>query len=90
MTILSFNYLKKGATVPEYKVVFSLVTPSDKYFGIDITELDPEDQGLISTKLADAKAKYQEEIEKIMLEYDIKHNFRYYFAHKMSDLEIDN
>lgn len=90
MTILSFDYLKKDATVAEPKVIVPLVNPSDKYFGVDITELDPEDQGLISTRLAEAKRKYTEDVENIMTEYDIKHNYRYYFDHKMSNIVVDN
>lgn len=86
MPIISFDYLKKGAEATQPKVMIPITVPSNKYFGIDITELDPEDQGEISAKLESMQAKFKEEVENLMIDYDLKHCYRYFFEEKMSNV----
>lgn len=89
MSIISFNYVKKGADTSQPKVMIPISKPSDKYFGIDITELDPEDQGEISAKLEKLQNTFSTEVENLMIDYDLKHCYRYFFEEKMSDVVIE-
>lgn len=86
MTILSFEYQKKDSETYKEKVFIPIHMPSDKYFGIDITELDFEDQGVISAKLEALQIKYRADIEELMSEYDLKHCYRYFFPEKMRNV----
>lgn len=90
MSVLTFDYTKQGATESKPKVVISLDRPTDKYFGIDITELDLEDQGSITAEVEEEILKHEQRLAEIMLKYDIKHSYRYYFPEKMENLIIED
>jgi len=90
MSVLTFEYTKQGSTESKPKVVIALSNPSDKYFGIDITELDLEEQGSITAEIWDEVLKHKERLAEIMFKYDIKHNYRYYFPEKMENLIIED
>lgn len=63
--------------------------PSNKYFGIDITELSASDAGEIIAELHEAMQYHKAELEHIMEKYDIKCSFRYFFADKMEDINYE-
>lgn len=89
MTVISFEYVKQGATEPKPKLMVPLVQPTNKYFGIDITELDPEAQGTFMDRVDKLIDLHKKNIEELMEEYDIKHNYRYYFPEKMTNVVIE-
>lgn len=89
MPVLEFEYTKQGATEAKHKVVSVLAKPSDKYFGIDISELDFEEQGKIVAEIDREILDHKARIEEIMTKYDVRHNYRYYFPEKMSNLIIE-
>lgn len=63
--------------------------PSEKYFGIDLTELSASDAGAIIAELHEAQQYHKAELEHILEKYDIKGNFRYFFANKMEDVRYE-
>ena len=83
--MMTFDYVKSPTDISS-RVIRVLSYPSDKYFGIDLTELDQEDQGLVAHKLHDAYIKYMQEVKDIMAEADIVNNFRYFLANKTSNV----
>lgn len=83
--MLTFEYTKSPDNISS-RVIKVLTYPSDKYFGVDLTELDQEDQGRVAHKLHDAYTKYMQEVKSIMAEADIVNNFRYFLANKTSNV----
>jgi hypothetical protein len=90
MSAISFEYVKQGATEPKPKLMVPLVQPTNKYFGIDITELDPEDQGTFMAEIDKVLDLYKKNVDDLMEKYDIKHNYRYYFPDKMTNVIIED
>jgi enolase len=85
MTTITFEYTKSD--IDTSKRVFEVLSPaSDKYFGVDITELDQEAQGVVMDKFHSAHIKYMQEVKEIMQGADITNNFRHFFANKMSNI----
>ena len=89
MEVLTFKYEKEPGSISE-RVLAAITQPSDKYFGIDISELDFEDQGLFVNELDDILEEQKEKIDALMVEYDIKHKYRTFLAAKMSEIHQDN
>ncbi len=85
---ISFDYEKESGG-KSYRVVHTLVEPTDKYFAIDLSELDTEDQGMFIAKLEDILDERTQLIEKLMVEFDIKHKYRYFKPERMSNITID-
>jgi len=89
MSIISFDYVKQGATEPKAKLMVPIVKPTNKYFGIDITELDPEDQGTFTASIEKLIDLHKKNVDELMEKYDIKHSYRYYFPDKMTNIIIE-
>ncbi len=89
MKILSFTYTKDNGDVSSRDFI-PLVNPTAKnYFGIDITELDYEDQVFFSKEIQDIEDRKQAEIKAIMEKYDIAHAFRTFSPSKMSEVVME-
>jgi hypothetical protein len=86
MSILSFKYTGAYSTELKPKVCMPVYKPSDKYFCVDITELSPSEQGEIAAEFDALQKKYRADIEELMIKYDIKHAYRYFFESRMTDL----
>jgi len=84
---MTFKYNKDGDITN--RVFFALTSPSDKYFGVDITELDIEDQGSFIVDLEDIVNEQREKISKLMEQYDIKHRYRSFFQKQMTEVIFD-
>lgn len=81
---LSFDYNKDGKETHREYVCLS--EPSDKYFGVDVSELDIEDQAVFYAKLSDMYDKLVEDTNTLMAEYDIKFKYRYFKPEQMSNI----
>jgi hypothetical protein len=90
MYILSFVYTKENGDVSERDFI-PLVTPEAKknYFGIDITELNYEDQVFFRKEIQDIEDRKQEAIKEVMQKYDIGHAFRTFSPEKMSKIVME-
>ena len=88
MKTVTFTYTK-DATHTSDRVLLALAVPTDKYFGIDISELDLDDQGRFACALANLNEAYQADIATLMKEYDIQHNYRSFLPPKMSNIIIE-
>jgi hypothetical protein len=88
MGIMTFKYVKAPDDTSD-RVFVPISHPSEKYFGIDITELDTEDQALFTNALEDIIDEQKESIEQLMTQYDVKHKYRHFFANKMQEVRFD-
>ena len=88
MKTLTFNYTKKDGSTSE-RTLLVLAEPkpaSDKYSGIDITDLDPDMGSEFVTRYESIHEAYLESLKKLQAEFDVKHNFRQFFESGMSDV----
>jgi hypothetical protein len=88
MTILTFKYTKSATDVTN-RVVIPLVQPTDKYFTIDVSDLDIEDQALVDAEVEKAKEDFNMRINYIMTDHDIRTNFRSFLPTKMSEMVVE-
>ena len=71
--ILEFDYVDaKGKH--SHRVIWPIVAPGDKYFGIDLTEFDEPERKFLTTALNDIYTVYLEEIKQLGL----GSNYRYF------------
>jgi hypothetical protein len=89
MSIVSFEYPKKHTGIYQPRVLAVISMPSDSYFGVDIGELDPENQGLFTAKLHSIQESKSKEIEELMLEFDLKHSYRNFLEANMRNISIE-
>lgn len=80
--MLSFQYTKDDGKVSD-RVFIPLESPTNKYFGIDISELSVEDQGIFAAKMQKIQEDKEEAVHGLMQEFDIKFKFRYFVPEKM-------
>lgn len=85
MQIMEFTYTKSPTDVSS-RVFIPLVKPTDKYFGIDVSDLDVEDQVGIEDEINEINEGRDQKINEIMARYDIRHNFRSFIPSKMTDI----
>lgn len=86
MTIISFEYPKKHTGIYQPRVLAVITRPSDSYFGIDIGELDTENQAVFSARLQNILEDKSEEIEKLMAEFDLKYCYRNFLKDTMRNI----
>lgn len=88
MNVLAFTYTKDNGEVSN-RVFVPLVSPTDKYFGVDISELDYEDQVFITKELYDLEQEKYKQVRELMAKYDINHSFRTFIPSKMSSISTE-
>lgn len=85
MKTLTFTYTKKDGSVSN-RTLLAQVTPTDKFAGIDLSELDPE---LAAEFVEDAKylyADYINELQQLQKKYELQHSYRQFLAPGVSNL----
>lgn len=78
--IKDFLYKKADGEVSK-RLIFVLNSPSDSYFGIDLSEFDQQDQNNYRLMLESMMDSVKEEIEKMGLE----HNYRRFKEDRIID-----
>ena len=85
MKLAKFTYTDiKGKTKGRTVLVTS--EPSDKLKGIDMSELEHDDMVEFSNEYAAIQKTFHATLEALKAEYDLKHNFRQFFANKIEDM----
>lgn len=87
MPAMTFKYNKDGKISD--RVFIPITHPSEKYFGIDITELDIEDQGTFLVAVEDIIEEQKQKIAEVMEKYDLKYKFRSFFKEQMTEVVFD-
>ncbi len=86
MKTLTFKYTKKDGSVSE-RTLLAMVTPGDKYAGIDVSELDPYMAGKFMEEAEQAYNDFLNHINSLQTRYDLEHNYRQFLASGVSQLE---
>lgn len=85
MKTLTFKYTKADGSISE-RTLLALVTPGDKYAGIDLTMLEPADAAQFVRRAEDIHEDYLEGMRDLQAQFDLKHNYRQFLANGVSDL----
>lgn len=88
MQIITFKYTKSDGSTTE-RVLLPFTTPGKMYAGMDISELDTEDQAFYITEVEKAKAEYTEKLAQIARDFDMQHRYRQFKEENMSDVKVD-
>lgn len=88
MKILNFTYTKTDGSTSN-RTLMPITSPSDGYFGVDITELD--DETLVSFVLAYERLykEFDAKTKELLAANDLTHNYRYFLENNMSGIEHD-
>jgi hypothetical protein len=85
MKLITFNYTKAPGKVSA-RVLLTLTVPNTMYEGIDISELDQEEQALFSYEMDKAREAYIDAMAVIQDKFDVKTNYRRFDPSKMSEV----
>ncbi len=85
MKVKTFTYTKTGGDISQ-RVVLELVTPSTFMEGIDMSELDTEEQACFMVSANQLMDEYKAKMAALQIEYDLKHNYRRFDPLKMTEV----
>lgn len=85
MKTLTFTYTKKAGPTSS-RTLLAMVTPTDKYAGIDISELDASEAAEFAAAATSLHNKYVESMQALQNKFDLKHNYRQFLADGMTNI----
>ena len=85
MKTLTFNYRKADGSISE-RTLLAIVTPGNKYAGIDLSSVDPVIASDFVNRYEELYADFMAEVKELQAEYDVKHNYRQFNEEGMSDI----
>lgn len=86
MKIAKFTYQDLKGKITERKVLV-VNEPTDKISGIDLSELEPDEQQEFAEAYAAIMAAAKSELQALQAAWDLKYNYRQFFADKITNLE---
>lgn len=88
MRFVKFQYtdLKNKISNREVLVVQE---PNAKLSGIDVTELEPEQQAAFAVQFEAIRSTYLNQLKALQESFDVKYSFRQFFPEKMEIVEQD-
>jgi len=85
MKLAKFTYTDVKGKITD-RTVLVTSEPSDKLKGIDMSEVDHDDMFDFTTEYNAIQETFYAAIEALKTEYDLKHNFRQFFANKIDGM----
>ena len=86
MKTITFNYTKKDNSTSE-RTLLAMVTPGgDKYAGIDISELTPEQGAEFVNMAKQLHETYLMKLQALQADFDLRFNYRQFLVSGMSDI----
>ena len=85
MQTLTFKYTKADGSVSE-RTLLAMVTPTDKYAGIDVTMMEPQDAAQFAKLAQELHDAYIIRLQQLQAQFDLKHNYRQFLASGVSEL----
>lgn len=85
--MISFYYTKESGAISP-RVLVPIKTPFPDYFGVDISELDTEDQVAFEERVKVLREEFKVGMDDLMKEYDIKHNYRHFKSERMGEITV--
>jgi len=86
MKILTFTYTKKDGSVSS-RTLLAMDGPSDKYSGIDLSELDANEAQAFINSMQELNDQYLEDMRKLQVAAGLRYNYRQFLAAGMSNIE---
>jgi hypothetical protein len=86
MKTLTFTYTKKDSSVSS-RTLLVQSSPSDKYTGIDISDMDPNDAQDFISDMEFEYGQYLDMVKARLEAHDLTHNYRQFLASGMSNIE---
>mgnify|MGYP000391432308 FL=1 len=88
MKIKEFTYTKANGDVSKRTLV-ELVSPSDSFEGIDVSELDMDTYAEFIAEMSAVEKQIYEMRNELYAKYDLKHNYRKFIPQRMTDVTND-
>ncbi len=85
MKTLTFKYTKADGSVSE-RTLLAQGFPSDKYSGMDMTMMEPQDAAAFAKASQELHAYYLASLKQLQTDFDLKHNYRQFLASGVSEL----
>lgn len=85
MKTLTFKYTKRDGSVSE-RTLQAFTQPTDKYFGIDVSELDPETAAEFIAEMRTLEDEYKEFQAVIIAKYELYNSYRQFLKDGVSEL----
>ncbi len=89
MKIKSFTYTKTDGSTSE-RVLLVMSEPYKFVTGVDISELNDEDQAMFAISMGAAHDAYLQRMIEIQDKYDVVHNFRQFDPVKMTNVKQEH
>jgi len=85
MKTLTFTYTKKDGSVSS-RTLLAMVTPGDKYAGIDLSDMDEVEAAEFVAAANLLHQDFLEHMQDLQARFDLKHNYRQFLAGGMSSI----
>lgn len=85
MKTLTFKYTKRDGSVSE-RTLLSFIQPTDKYAGIDVSELEPETAAEFIAEMLTLESEYKDFQAAIISKYELSHSYRQFLKDGVSEL----
>lgn len=86
MKTITFNYTKKDGSTSERTLV-TMVTPGgDKYAGIDVSELSPEEGAEFAKLAQQLHDSYILKLQALQADFDLRFNYKQFLVSGMSNI----
>lgn len=85
MNIITFSYTKANGKTSE-RVLSPIIYPNTMYEGIDISELDVNDQCAYIAELDAAKSDFADDCRRIQEKFDVETMYRRFDPSKMTNV----
>lgn len=85
MKTITFDYTKKDGSTSE-RVLMVVGAPTDKYSGVDLSELDPTKAAQFVVEYETLHSNFMLEAQKLQAKYDLKHSYRQFFESGMKNI----
>jgi len=88
MNIMTFTYNKEGKLSD--RVFIPLTSPTENYFGIDISELEVVDQVAFDEELFRIQDEQKQKMDALMEKYDCNYKYRAFSPQKMTNIVFED
>lgn len=88
MKIKEFTYTKANGDVSKRTLV-ELVSPTDAFEGIDVSELDMDTYADFIAEMSEIEKQIYAMRTDLYAKYDLKHNYRKFLPSRMTDVTND-
>jgi hypothetical protein len=89
MKLVEFTYTKADGSVSD-RAVLELVTPAKHMEGIDVSQMLAEDYAKFVVDFAQLKNAQHEATMQLLVDYDLKTNYRRFLPDQMSDVKVEH